>query len=1046
MNTPLFFITLGRVPYILICLLTLAVAPLQAQRMSVPDATAAPVVVESASISTEVTGRIAVTTFDLVFRNPNGRVLEGTFEFPLLDGQSVVRFGVDINGRLREAVPVAKDRGRVVFEEIERRRVDPALLEQTAGNNYRARVYPIPANGTRRVVIAYQEDIAGRADVPTYRLALDFPALLKTFRLAVTIHTAETAAPKARTTLPLELPAWQNANLLEVEHTQFAARGVFELELPRTTHPELLTEKRGDNEYFYAEVPVAAAKPVTRPRPKVIGLLWDASGSGRERDHIREFALLDAWFTAVPDVEVRLIAFRDRTAAPIGFTIKHSDWSKLRSELEGIVYDGATSFDGLTDDAAVGEWLLFSDGLVNYGVSQTTTTLPLHAPVHTVLTSARSNPAFLRGLAQRQAGEFVNLLDTAPADGARLLRNDSLRVLRLDHNPEQVAQIYPEPNTPVREGTLIVTGILNAPSATIRLKLGHNASDAHEVTLSLHSGENPSRLAARAWAGAKIAKLSTEPAANREDIGRTSQEFGIVTADSSLIVLETLQDYVRYDIAPPEELRAAWEASRRITIETRQKERNTHLDGIVDSFNEKSEWWKTKFAKGEVPKVRDEKKPAEVTAAASHPTLAASAPSVASSIPALQEPAPVRQPAPAVAPLEDETIVLSPFVVEATEERGYTAQNTLAGTRIRMDMPDIASSVSVVTSQFLSDTAGTNSNQLLEYTKSSEVAGAAGNFGHKANEAAGSASISLQRWEEKAGYLDRLHRAEPGERYSIYLEERSAHARQPGFFLDVANFFFEAKDDVTAFRILSNLAELQLDDPALLRVLAHRLVQAGQTGLALPLFERVLVLRPEEPQSRRDLALVCATLKQNQRAIDLLWEIVAQPWADRFPDIELIALGELNAIIATCGEKLDLARIDPRLQLNLPVGLRVILTWDADNCDIDLWVSDPNGEQAIYSHPRTYQGGRMSDDFTGGYGPEEFLLRNPKPGKYTVKINYFGDRRQTALGPVTAQVRLITGFGTRAQKEQLLTVRLKETEDTLEIGAIEIGDKPTVTD
>lgn len=300
-------------------------------------------------------------------------------------------------------------------------------------------------------------------------------------------------------------------------------------------------------------------------------------------------------------------------------------------------------------------------------------------------------------------------------------------------------------------------------------------------------------------------------------------------------------------------------------------------------------------------------------------------------------------------------------------------------------------------------------------------------------------SISLQPWEPKAGYLDRLRQSPPAERYSVYREEYSSHQFQPGFFLDVAGLFFDTKEPALALRILSNLAELQLDDPALLRVLAHRLVQADRPELALPLFERVLKLRPEEPQSRRDLALVCARVKQNQRAVDLLWEVVSQSWDRRFPEIETIALGELNAIAATCGEKLDLSRIDARFLKNLPVGLRVILTWDADACDIDLHVSDPDGEEAYYGNKSTAQGGQMSDDFTGGYGPEEFLLRDPKSGKYRIKIHYFGDTRQTALGPVTAHVRLLTGFGTKKQKERLLTVRLDDEKEDLEIGEIEIG-------
>ena len=300
-------------------------------------------------------------------------------------------------------------------------------------------------------------------------------------------------------------------------------------------------------------------------------------------------------------------------------------------------------------------------------------------------------------------------------------------------------------------------------------------------------------------------------------------------------------------------------------------------------------------------------------------------------------------------------------------------------------------------------------------------------------------AIFLQPWEAKAGYLDRLRRAGADRRYAIYLEERRAYGRQAGFYLDVANFFFEQKDEPTALRVLSNLAEIGLEDTALLRVLALRLAQVGRPDLARPLCERVLALRPDEPQSYRDLALVCAALRDYQRAVDLLWQVVSRPWDGRFPQIGLIALGELNAITATCGRPLDLGRIDPRLRDNLPVDVRVVLTWDADNCDMDLWVTDPNGEKAFYGHQLTYQGGRMSEDFTQGYGPEEFLLRSAKPGTYRVQINYFGDRRQSELGPVTAKAHIITHFGQPDQQEKVLTVRLTEQKESLDIGTVEIA-------
>jgi len=88
--------------------------------------------------------------------------------------------------------------------------------------------------------------------------------------------------------------------------------------------------------------------------------------------------------------------------------------------------------------------------------------------------------------------------------------------------------------------------------------------------------------------------------------------------------------------------------------------------------------------------------------------------------------------APAAGPKKDEseeTLVLSPFVVDASEDAdGYAARSTLAGTRVRTELRDVASAISVVTSQFLQDTGARKSEDLLVYTTNTEVGGVSGNF------------------------------------------------------------------------------------------------------------------------------------------------------------------------------------------------------------------------------------------------------------------------------------------------------------------------------
>ncbi|MDR1811525.1 MAG: hypothetical protein LBQ87_01735, partial [Candidatus Fibromonas sp.] len=133
------------------------------------------VYLQSLDIQVEVTGNIASTRYTMVFKNRTNRILEGELTFPLPDERSVTHYALDINGKMREAVPVEKAKGTQVFEEIEQRRVDPGLLERVEGNNFRTRIYPIPAGGTRTISIGYEEELTLERGLLYYRLPMAYP-------------------------------------------------------------------------------------------------------------------------------------------------------------------------------------------------------------------------------------------------------------------------------------------------------------------------------------------------------------------------------------------------------------------------------------------------------------------------------------------------------------------------------------------------------------------------------------------------------------------------------------------------------------------------------------------------------------------------------------------------------------------------------------------------------------------------------------------------------------------------------------------------------
>ncbi len=78
---------------------------------------------------------------------------------------------------------------------------------------------------------------------------------------------------------------------------------------------------------------------------------------------------------------------------------------------------------------------------------------------------------------------------------------------------------------------------------------------------------------------------------------------------------------------------------------------------------------------------------------------------------------------------EDRVIELSPFSVTAAEDDGYRATTTMAGTRIKTELKDVGSAITVVTKDLLNDLSATGNESLLVHTPSTEVAGLDGNIG-----------------------------------------------------------------------------------------------------------------------------------------------------------------------------------------------------------------------------------------------------------------------------------------------------------------------------
>lgn len=75
-----------------------------------------------------------------------------------------------------------------------------------------------------------------------------------------------------------------------------------------------------------------------------------------------------------------------------------------------------------------------------------------------------------------------------------------------------------------------------------------------------------------------------------------------------------------------------------------------------------------------------------------------------------------------------EIVELSPFVINAANDRGYYSSQTLAGGRLKTELKDVATSVQVVTEAMLEDLGVTNLNDILAYTTNTDALGALSNY------------------------------------------------------------------------------------------------------------------------------------------------------------------------------------------------------------------------------------------------------------------------------------------------------------------------------
>jgi Ca-activated chloride channel family protein len=127
-----------------------------------------PLSVKYRRISVDIINQVAETSVDQVFLNPYAKDIEGTFYFPLPEEAAISEFVMYMGDKKVQGEVLEKDQARRIYESIVRELKDPAILEYVGRNMFRAKVFPIPANGETRVTLSYSEVLKAEGNLVKY--------------------------------------------------------------------------------------------------------------------------------------------------------------------------------------------------------------------------------------------------------------------------------------------------------------------------------------------------------------------------------------------------------------------------------------------------------------------------------------------------------------------------------------------------------------------------------------------------------------------------------------------------------------------------------------------------------------------------------------------------------------------------------------------------------------------------------------------------------------------------------------------------------------
>ncbi len=478
-----------------------------------------------------VQGPLAFTELHLYFKNPENRTREGTFVITLPPGAAVSRFAMEIEGKLQEAEVVEKQVARRIYDDFLHRKQDPALLEKSAGNQFSAKVFPIPAQAVKHLVVSYSQDVTHQS----YVLPLRGLPLTQQVDAQLTV-TGVDGKPITQT---LRRRDWQ-------PDTDFAS-----------TIATLTTGVAAGN-LVVASVVLSAPDGVTNAAPTALTLLVDTSASRALgfADYVASIRdLVDGLRTKYGDITLDVVAFDQDTQ--VIYQGKAAGYGVAQER--ALLARGAAGASDLAQAIAAVQSpqrrvVVVTDGVLTAGAEGAAL-----ADAIEKMPTDRIDVVLVGGIRDERAARAIARTLPKPGDVLDLEHGVAEAVAALGETvltdiPVDVpgaSWVYPRTVTAARAGRpVLIYARLERPMQELTVKIAGARRALPLVSAS-------PALVERAIASAEIDELEMQLSSTRDDaaarqlrddIAKRSVKSRVVSSQTAMLVLERESDYERYQL------------------------------------------------------------------------------------------------------------------------------------------------------------------------------------------------------------------------------------------------------------------------------------------------------------------------------------------------------------------------------------------------------------------------------------------------------------------------------------------------------------------